>query len=223
MVYQLSMQTLTIGRLLTVEFGQLALGVALAIGDDPGLLASPDGAIAVVVIWIVGPALAICLALQAPDVAVSSLKAIAELEQFCLRWRDNPDGGWPNVQPDFALAEDVLVLAVGFAFTHQLGVEAVAPVQLAPHNAHILHRRLQAMRHHLVLRIDNGLQAQFNFVVFRSRIPFHPTASCLIHAPADTAAVGLAFQTIELVTPFEARTAPFAKMILLHRIEGSAG
>src|SRR5579859_1490456 len=90
-VNQLPVQALAVGRLLTVEFGQLALGVMLALRDDPRLFSLLDSSVSVVVAWIVGAALAICLTLQTPNFAVSPFQFVAKLAKLGLFRRNHAD------------------------------------------------------------------------------------------------------------------------------------
>jgi hypothetical protein len=121
-------QTLSVGSLLAMQLCQPPLGVALPIGPDPGLLPWLESAVEVVVVGIIGPALAFHCALEPPNGTITPLQFVTELHKLGLLRRDNADSRGANVQPDLALTKAMLWLAVGLALAHQLDIKALAPI-----------------------------------------------------------------------------------------------
>ncbi len=143
---KLAMTALAGSGQLAVHFAPFGLDLALALRDLPAFPAFPHPASFVIVRRVVGPTLAVKLAIQAPQgLRVGSHLRTERLEEGLLL-RHHGNRRWTEVQAHYALAKVVLRFAIGGAFTYQLGVETVAQPQLAPHQAHILDRTGQSMR-----------------------------------------------------------------------------
>ena len=203
-------QALAVGRLLTVQFGQLCLCLALASRLVPGPLTLDRASLLVVAIGVVGPTLAVDLALQAADLLLAGQQLVTEPFQKRLPLSHRRDGRGAKVQADIPLANPVLGFLVRLSFAHELDVEPVAPVQLAPHQPHVLDAAGQAMGDDGIVLVDDGFQLQ-------------PQPLDAGLTPADAARVRLAFDRVHLVAALEARAAAQAEPILLRRLERAGG
>ena len=96
----------------------------------------------------------------------------------------------PRSSPTIPRTQLMLGFAVGCPLAHQLGVEAIPFSQLAPHQAHVLHRAGQPVDLHRVTRIQERRQHQ--------PVPFH-----LGPAPAEAARIGLTLYRVQLVSALE--------------------
>gem|GEM_PF-5601386 len=157
---QLPVQALTMLGLLAVQFRQPLFIGSLAVGDNPGPPAffgpapfayptltafRPDPAVRLVVVGIVGSPLSCDLPLQTGDFLVASFQFRPKQAQFGGGFSHNRYRLRPDVQAHRSDAQCVFGLLIGPTLVDQLHVEAVAPIQLAPHQAHVLDRAVQAV------------------------------------------------------------------------------
>jgi hypothetical protein len=224
---QPAVQTLALGGEFAVEFGQLSLGPFLARRLAPGLRAGPYPVIGQVVVRVIGPPLPVYLALKSPDLLLFVFELGAELLQECVMFAHNGNGRGAEVQANISCGPPFLLLCSlvlfpllpdlsplfgrkGRSFAHQLGVEAIAPVQLAAHDADVLDAAVQAVGDNWVMAINDGFQ--FQLQPFNLPVP-----------PPDAAGVALALDGVELVLALEARLAVFAESVLVHSTESAGG
>lgn len=205
------MQALAIFGLLAVQFGQAALVVALPVGNNPGVPAGfgpalladpafatlrPHPAIGVVVVGIAGPALSFDLPLQGGHLPVTPVEFGGKQPQFRQGIGHKGDGLGAYIQAYLALTQAVFGFPVGLTLAHELNVEAIAPVQLSPHQPYVLDAAVQAVLDNRVVSGNNRLKNQFAAIL--------DMPDQLVVLPAQTTAIGLALHRIKLVLAFEA-------------------
>ncbi len=173
------------GRELSVHLAPLGLDLALALAHLPAFPTFLDAPPFIIVLRVVGPALPIQVPLQAAEVVPVGCHVRAEGLEQRLLLGDHGDGAWPQVQADDALAQPMLGLAVGHAFTDQLSVEAVAFAQLAAHQAYILHGAGQPVCLRQIVLLEQTGQHQTQ--------PLDP-----VLAPAEALSGHFAFHAVEL-------------------------
>ena len=188
----------------------MVLGSLIHVGLAPFLLAFFARSIVVVVIGVVGSAGAVQSPLQPADGLVLVLKLAAEAFQCGIGRGHYRDRGGTDIQSDHTSTYGVPGFPVRLSFTDQLGIETVASIQLATHQAHELDRAGQSMCDNLVVWVNVGRQLQP-----RPPDPFLP--------PPDAAGVGLAFHRVEPTLALETRFPLLANGELLHGQESSRG
>ena len=187
---ELPVTALARGGQLPVDFAPPGLHLPLALGHLPALFASLDPSPLVVVGRVVGPPLPIELPIQAAQGScIGSHLGAERLEERGLPG-DHRDGRGAQVQPHDPAAQVVLRLLVRRPLAHQLGVEAIPLAELAPHQAHVLHRAGEPVGLHRIMRIQPRLKLQ--------SLPLHVRP-----APAGAAGVGLALDGVQLVPALE--------------------
>ena len=176
---------------------------ALAIGGDLLLRSSVSGQsmpwpgprldtpIRMVIVWMVGPALAVQLSLQPAHLPVRFFQRVAEQRQPGLLFSHHRHRGRAHIQSHFAGPQRV----PGF------------PQRLAPdppaQQPDIFHPGLSSVRMHFVVFVDQGFQPQ--------SLPLY----LAVFSPADARIIVLAFLRRWLeFTDIQARARPFLRQIL---------
>ena len=152
-------------------------------GDRPPLPAGPDPAVGQVVGGIVGPLLAVQMALHAADdpVFADNLGAEGYEDRLCLA--DDRDGGRADVDAEYLRADLMLGFLERLALEHQLCVESVLAPQPPPHQPDILDPLLQRISSDLISWVDDGREAE-------------PEPFDVVRPPPDPAVVGLTLDRI---------------------------
>ena len=172
----------------------------------PSFRAAPDRPIRGIVLWIVGPALPVELALQAADLCLAGCQLSTELDEQGITLVHDGDRRGSEVQSDDALPEMVAGFLVGVSLADQLCMESVSTADLAPDDANELDARFEAVPDHRVILVNDGPQ-----------LKTQPDDTIL--APANAERVGLAFYAIHLVASLEPGPTATAKGVLLDSLE----
>ena len=155
-----AVQTLPMGSLLPLQFGQPLAGINVAFREAPFFLALLDRAVFVVVVGIARPALAVELPLQFAKLFLLRLQFIAEMFQAGRLIRHHCESGWANIYPRYSLTERVLFLLVGLAFANELRIKTNSVIEFPAHDPHKLDLARQAIGDHLIVRVDDSGQFQ---------------------------------------------------------------
>ena len=209
-VDELSVEALAMGSLLAIQFGQSSLCAALASRLVPRLGSLLDRSVGVVVVGVVGSALAIQMALLATNLFLDRLEFVAEPFQKSLLLSDCGDGRGSEIQTDVALSYLVLGLLVWFAFTDQLDVEAVAALQLAANDTYVLDATVETVD-------DDGIVVVYDRFQIQTQ-PFDARFS-----PPNATRIRFALDGIHLVFALESRASTMTESVLLHRLKGASG
>ncbi len=228
-VGQLPVQALAVLGLLAVQFCQPLLVRLLAAAHHPAVRSrqgltpfahpalaafGPHPAVRRVVVGVVGPPLPLDLPLQHPDLGIPPFQSGGKQPQRGVGLAHDRDRLRPDVQADGPLPKRVLRFLVRAARTHQLDIEAAAPVQLAAHDPHELDWAGQAVPDDRIIcrydRFEGQLAAALD-------MPDH-----LVVLPAQAGGIGLAFHRVELALAFEARPALLSQQVVVDRPKGPA-
>jgi hypothetical protein len=213
-------QTLAVRRQLALPIRQLCLRGALPLGRPPVLAARAPllhRAVGEVVIGVVGSSLPVQMSLLPPDLGCLWIQLSAELLQVCLRVRDHRNGRGTQIHSHSAVAEGVLRLLVGSAFTDELGSEAGPLAHLPPDQPNVFHPRGEPMRQHRI-RVDARGMVAWEVGEQGQTAPDHP-----IGPPDQAGCIALALHRVQLPLPLEPHPLGLSQREAQHRPVGAGG